>query len=167
MEIHRYEKLWLGAALLLIVTFISTIVFGAIGPGVAMVDADGGTIAPDELSESDRFSEPRVEHVGGDRYEVYVVARRFAFQPGTIDVPAGSNVTMYVTSADVIHGFEVVGTNVNVMAIPGQVARVEVHFEEPGEYGILCNEYCGSGHHVMEGKLNVVPQAEYNGSDSQ
>jgi cytochrome c oxidase subunit 2 len=49
------------------------------------------------------------------------------------------------------------------MVIPGQVATITVEFDEPGEYGILCNEYCGSGHHDMEGKLIVVPEDEYEG----
>ena len=166
MEIHRYEKLWLGASLLLIVTFIGTIVFGAIGPGVAMVDAEGGTITPDQLSADDRFSDPRVEQVGENEYEVYAIARQFAFQPDPIEVPAGSTVTFYIASADVIHGFEVAGTNLNTMVIPGQVTKVTVELDEPGEHGIVCNEYCGAGHHVMEGKLNVIPQDEWEGSDA-
>jgi len=76
-------------------------------------------------------------------------------------VPANSTVTFYVTSADVIHGFEVVGTNANAMVVPGEVSELTVKVEEPQEYGLICNEYCGAGHHVMEGKVNVVSQAEY------
>ena len=29
-------------------------------------------------------------------------------------------------------------------------------FDEPGEYLIVCNEYCGLGHHFMQGKLIVT-----------
>jgi cytochrome c oxidase subunit 2 len=56
-----------------------------------------------------------------------------------------------------------VGTNVNTMVVPGQVAEITVEFDEPAEHGILCNEYCGQGHHDMEGKINVVPEDEYGG----
>ena len=164
MEIHRYEKLWFAAALLLIVTFIGTIVYGAVGPGVAMVDEAGGTISPDDVSVQDY---PRVEQVGEDQYEVYVVAAQFAFYPDPIEVPANSEVTFHIPSNDVIHGFDVAGTNLNTMAIPGQVSQVTVEFDEPAEYGIVCNEYCGSGHHTMAGALNVVPESQYNGSDGQ
>ena len=164
MEIHRYEKLWFGASLLLIVTFIATIVYGAVGPGIAMVDEDGGTISPDDVSIQDY---PRVEQVGEDQYEVYVVAAQFAFYPDPIEVPANSEVTFHITSNDVIHGFDVAGTNLNTMAIPGQVSQVTVEFDEPAEYGIVCNEYCGSGHHTMAGALNVVPESQWNGSDGQ
>jgi cytochrome c oxidase subunit 2 len=45
--------------------------------------------------------------------------------------------------------------------IPGQVSEITVEFDEPGEYGIVCNEYCGAGHHTMAGEFNVVPASEY------
>ena len=28
-------------------------------------------------------------------------------------------------------------------------------FETPGEYLVVCNEYCGLGHHLMQGKVIV------------
>jgi cytochrome c oxidase subunit 2 len=80
-------------------------------------------------------------------------------------VPAGSTVTFHITSSDVIHGFEVAGTNVNTMAIPGQVARVTVQFDETRNYGLICHEYCGAAHHTMEGQLQVVPQSEFSSAD--
>ncbi len=166
MNIHTYEKLWLVAAMVLIVGFIATVTYGAVGVGIEMVDDDGATLDPNSLDEDERFSDPRVEEVGEDEYEVYVVARQFLFQPDPIEVPANSEVTFYVTSADVIHGFEVAGTNVNTMVIPGEVAKLTVQFDEPDEYGIVCNEYCGSGHHGMEGKLIVTPEDEYDGGDA-
>jgi cytochrome c oxidase subunit 2 len=163
MNIHTYEKAWLAASLVLIVGFIATVTYGAVGAGVAMVDDSGGTIDANAVSDDERFADPRVERVGDGEYEAYVVAQQFIFRPNPIRVPADSRVTFYITSPDVIHGFEVVGTNVNTMVIPGQVATITVEFDEPAEYGVLCNEYCGSGHHDMEGKLIVVPEDEYEG----
>jgi cytochrome c oxidase subunit 2 len=99
---------------------------------------------------------------------VYVVARQFLFDPGTsepIRLPAGSTVTFHVTSADVVHGFDLADTNVNTMVIPGQVAKLTVEFDEPATYGIICHEYCGAGHHTMEGKVVVVPESEYDGPE--
>jgi len=168
MEIHRYEKIWTVVALLLIVAFIATVTYGAVGAGVKMVDDSGGTVDPGSLGDTE-FADPGVTQVGEDSYEVHVVARQFLFQPGTsepIRVPANSEVTFYITSADVVHGFELAGTNVNTMAIPGQVAKVTVRFDEPAEYGIVCHEYCGGGHHTMAGQLVVVPEDEYNSEGS-
>lgn len=170
MEIHSYERLWIGVSLLLIVGFIGTVTYGSLGPGVQMVGERGGTIAnPGNPADSPNFREPGVYPVEGEpnHYDAYVVARQFLFEPGTtqpIEVPAGSTVTLHVTSVDVVHGFEVVGTNVNAMAIPGQVASMTVRFREEAEYGIVCNEYCGPGHHTMEGRIHVVPPSEFEAS---
>lgn len=168
MEIHAYEKFWLAASLLLIVGFIATVSYGAVGAGVEMVGDRGGTVDSQSLSDHPKFGDPGVYKTGPNEYDVYVIARQFMFQPGTgepIEVPAHSTVTFHVTSSDVIHGFEIVGTNANTMVIPGQVSTFTVETEGPQEYGILCNEYCGSGHHVMEGKMKVVPKDEFTAGE--
>ncbi|MFB6072124.1 MAG: cytochrome c oxidase subunit II [Halobacterium sp.] len=170
MEIHRFEKVWLAASFLLIVGFIATIVYGTLGAGVTMVDDSGGTVDPTNPTASENFREPGVYQDGDGGYDVYVIARQFAFAPGTgspIRVPADTKVTFYVTSADVTHGFNVVGTNINTMVIPGQVAELTVEFDEPGTYHIACNEYCGAGHHAMEGTIQVVPRDQYSAQSAE
>lgn len=163
MNIHTYEKLWLAASMVLIVGFIVTITYGSVGVGIAMIDDSEETVDPDNLDEDDRFAEPRVEQVGENEYEAYIVAVQFAYFPGTIEVPEGSTVTFHVTSEDVIHSFSIVGTNANTMVIPGEVATLTVEADEPGEYGIICNEYCGAGHHDMEALFVVQPEDEFEG----
>lgn len=171
MEIHRFEKLWLVGALLLIVGFIGTVAYGAVGPGVAMVSDSGGQLDHDAIANGNynetSFKSPGVRKVGDNEYTVHVVSQQFLFRPGTnepIRVPQGAEVTFYVASADVVHGFEVVGTNVNTMVIPGQSAQFTTRFDETGEYGLVCHEYCGSGHHTMAGQIVVVPQSQFNAS---
>jgi cytochrome c oxidase subunit 2 len=182
MEIHRFEKIWLVVSLLLIVGFIVTITYGAVGAGVAMIDDSGGTIDSSNPTDSPEFREPGVYsaedvETTGDAsaategehavdYHVYVLSRQFAFEPGTnepIQVPAESTVRFHITSVDVIHGFEVAGTNVNIMVIPGQIATATVEFDEEATYGIVCNEYCGASHHNMGGQLQVVDPESYEG----
>ncbi|MFD1565722.1 cytochrome c oxidase subunit II [Haloarchaeobius amylolyticus] len=162
MNIHTYEKTWLAVAMVLIVGFIATVTYGAVGPGIAMIDDDGGSIDPDTINDDERFSETGVTHVGGNEYEANIVAQAWSYSPSEITVPANSEVTFYVTSRDVTHSFTVVGTNINTMVVPGEVSQMTAEFDEPGEYGILCNEYCGEYHHTMEGKLNVVPEDEFD-----
>jgi cytochrome c oxidase subunit 2 len=135
-----------------------------------MVDESGGTVDANALNDHPRFGEPGTYQTGENEYEVYVVSRQFLFEPGTnepIRVPAGSTVTFHITSSDVIHGFEVAGTNINAMVIPGQVADVTVRFEETRNYGVICHEYCGAAHHTMEGQIQVVPQSEFSSADLQ
>ena len=165
MHIHDYEKIWLVLAMVLIVAIITTITYGATAAGIGMISDEEETIDSNALGEDERFADPRVEQVGENEYEVYVIARQFVFEPNPIEVPANSRVTFYITSPDVLHGFQVEGTNANTMVIPGEVSKLTVEPNEPGEYGIVCNEYCGSGHHTMEGLLIVHPEDEFELED--
>ena len=167
MNIHTYEKFWLVASMVLIVGFILTITYGSVGLGIAMVDDSEDTIDPENVYDHPEFGDPGVERVGENEYVVHVLAVQFAYLPTEIEVPADSTVTFRLTSADVIHSFSVVGTNANTMIIPGEIASITVETDEPGEYGIVCSEYCGSGHHDMEGKLVVVPQDEFELEEDQ
>lgn len=164
MEIHRYEKIWFGAGLVLIILFLATVTYGAVGAGITMVDEEGGTVDPDELGDHDRFGNPGVfaSDESDIDYEVNMVALHPQFRPATVEVPAGSTVKFYITAQDVIHGYDIVGTNVNTMVIPGQIAELTVEFDEVAEYGVVCNEYCGSLHHEMDGSVNVVPDDEWD-----
>lgn len=165
MRVHAYETLWLVAALLLVVGFILTITYGTVALGITMVDDREETLDPDEIDEDERFQDPRVEQTGENEYDVYVVAFQFLFDPRTIELPANSTVTFYVTSRDVIHSFSLVGTNTNTMVIPGEVSVMTVEFDEPGEFGVVCNEYCGIGHHDMEGLVRVVDEGGFENDE--
>lgn len=55
-----------------------------------------------------------------------------------------------------MHGFQVNGTTINMMAVPGEVNHFSYTFDKPGEYLVLCNEYCGAAHEVMMMKIIVT-----------
>lgn len=167
MKIHTYEKIWLAASMLLIVLFIASITYGALGAGVSMIDDSEETIDPEALSEHPEFGDPGVHEVGDNEYEVYVQAYHPNFIPESIEVPEDSTVTFKITSGDVIHSYSIVGTNANTMVIPGEISTMTVEFDEPGEYGIVCNEYCGEFHHIMEGEIIVVPEDEFELEDDE
>jgi cytochrome c oxidase subunit 2 len=86
---------------------------------------------------------------------VAIRAEFYVFRPGIVRVPAGRPVTFRITSPDVLHGFQIVGTNVNLTVAPGYVSQVTTTFARPGEYLVVCNEYCGLAHHLMQGKIVV------------
>src|SRR5262249_18295412 len=117
------------------------------------------TVDPTTLSTNPEFADPRVTRGEDGSVAVSVRAETFAFTPDTIEVPAGRPVTFRITSPDVLHGFQIVGTNANAMAIPGYVSQFTVTFPQPGEYVIACNEYCGVMHHAMLGRLIVKEEA--------
>jgi len=119
--------------------------------GDVMQSTDGGLT----WTSSVAFDRPGVVELAPGRYEARIVAQVWSFAPNEIRVPAGSTVTFVVTSKDVVHGLLIHGANVNVMVLPGQVARATGRFDKPGEYPFLCHEYCGIAHHTMWGKVIV------------
>jgi cytochrome c oxidase subunit 2 len=42
------------------------------------------------------------------------------------------------------------------MIVPGEVTHVTYTFSRPGEYLVLCHEYCGLGHQQMYTKVIVA-----------
>lgn len=153
--IERTERFWILIAFGLIALFIA-LVFFAIGAHGTFVGQTERRQPVDEILSQPGFRNPGVEQVGPDDYRVHVVARAFAFQPSVIEVPRGATVTFRLTSTDVIHGFNVAGTTINVELIPGEVSRLEYTFDEAGEYPLICNQYCGIGHQNMINTVRVV-----------
>jgi cytochrome c oxidase subunit II len=96
-----------------------------------------------------------------DHYEVHYVARMWEFDPEEVVVPAGSTVDVYLSTPDVTHGVILLGTNLNLMAVPGVVNYARVKFDRPRDYQLLCHEYCGTGHERMAAKLRVVDAATF------
>ena len=94
-------------------------------------------------------------------YELHYVARMWRFEPKEVTVPAGSTVDIYLSTSDVTHGLILLGTDLNLMAVPGVVNYARVKFDQPRDYQLLCHEYCGLGHDRMAASLHVVEAASY------
>lgn len=154
MRVDLYEKIWMGVAAALIVIFLAAIVVAA-GAYAIHPQSHVETIDPTTVLEDPEFGNPGVAIQPDGSVVVTLVAEMFFFDPDPIEVPAGRPVTFRLTSPDVIHGFEIVGTNANTMVIPGYVSEFTMSFAEPGEHLVVCNEYCGLLHHNMVGKLIV------------
>lgn len=157
IHIDRYEGLWMRITLVVIVIFIAAITvaslaFNIVVPGVA------GRVDPNNLdAPGNPFATPGVRELAPGKYEAYMIAQAWFFTPNPIVVPENAEVTFYVTSRDIQHGFRVTDTNVNFMVLPGQVSKLTARFDTPGTYNIICHEYCGLGHHTMYGQIVVEP----------
>lgn len=171
---ERYENIWFGIAtamsILLAVAVFASFLSGTVpriegegGAGHHLQGVVNGRIDPRNLAGTP-FSKPGVvdttDSAGNVTAQtVFVVARAFAFDPGTVRLKAGVPVTFHVTSADVLHGYYVEKTNINVTVMPGQVTSFTTTFRQPGTLNIVCDEYCGTGHHNMLNKIIVeAPQ---------
>ena len=108
---------------------------------------------------SSRSASRRSSRRGPKRYEVHYVAQIWNFEPADLAVEPGSTVDIYLSAKDVTHGMQIVGTNVNLMAVPGAVNYARVKFDKPGDYLVVCNEYCGVAHHNMAAYIHVSDAA--------
>jgi len=154
VHIHRYERWWLTFGISMLIVFLGLIAFAAfadnVNPPSGMQQID-----PTKVSKTPPFDKPGLRKLSDGSYEAYYVAEVFAFIPAVLNVPAGSKVTFYVTSADVVHGFFIPETDINMMAVPGWVNEQSHTFSKPGEYLLICHEYCGIGHQNMFAKIEV------------
>lgn len=110
---------------------------------------------PDCIPYDGAYSEPKVEQLDENTYQVFMVASMWNFEPSEIYLPVGSEVDFYLTTKDVVHGFHIAEKNLNMMAVYGGINKVTVQFDEPGIYPIVCHEYCGAGHQHMKAEVVV------------
>jgi len=163
MGIDPYERNWMRASIAILVIFFATISIAGFAMGIQPIGEDQ-EVDPRTVTETGPWAEPGVREIEPGKYEAYVIAQTWAFVPREIEIPVGSEVTIYVTSPDLQHGFKVTDTNINMQVVPGQVSTMTYTFEDVGEFPYICHEYCGRGHATMAGVVKVVPSS--GGSDS-
>jgi cytochrome c oxidase subunit 2 len=158
VKVDLYERVWMWAAALMIAVFIGAVVVTALSSGLHP-PSHTETIDPRRVRVDTEFAAPGVSRAPDGSTRVVVVTELFTFDPPVIRVPARQPVIFRLASPDVIHGFQIVGTNANVLVAPGYVSEMTAVFPTPGEYLIVCNEYCGRAHHLMQGRLIVEAPA--------
>lgn len=151
---HRSEKVWLLLSFGMIIGFMLITGYQAFALGMGPPSHEE-RIDPQKVDETAPFDKPGITKIGENEYEVVMTLQIFSFTPNQIEVPAGSTVHFTLTSKDVVHGFQVADTNINAMVMPGYVQKISQKFEKPGEYLVLCNEYCGAGHQMMATTITV------------
>ena len=76
-------------------------------------------------------------------------------------VPAGKNIRILTTSADVIHSFFIPSLGVQRYAIPGRTIETWFRVDAPGTYYGECNQICGTNHSFMPISVKAVPEKEF------
>ena len=150
---ERLEKRLVLVALALMAIFTALVVYASMGLNIVLPSCDDH-VAP--------FKEAQTTSKSNHQFEVRYVARMWSFEPAELILPEKSDVDFHVSSADVTHGFEVAGTNLNLMVVPGIVNSAHHRFDRKGEYLVLCHEYCGLNHQNMSSKIRVVAPEEYS-----
>ncbi|WP_395399721.1 cupredoxin domain-containing protein [Pseudoduganella sp. UC29_106] len=95
-------------------------------------------------------------HEPGDETTIQITAQRFHYSPDEITVKRGTPVVLAITSLDFVHGFKVPELGIRVDLPPGRVTEVRFTPQKTGRFDFLCDNFCGSGHEEMSGRIVVV-----------
>ena len=93
---------------------------------------------------------------------VRAVGQQYSFTPQCMLVPTDTPITFRATSADVVHGFLIEGTNINTMLVPGYVSSHRGAVRHTGRSIMPCQEFCGVGHEGMWAKVKVIDKAAFS-----
>jgi cytochrome c oxidase subunit 2 len=155
MHIHRYEKIWLTFGISMLMAFLVVLGVGTFVQGAHPPGGHHRAVDPETVDKTAPFDKPGLKKIGDNEYEANMLAFAFGYSPENMEIPVGATVHFNITSKDVVHGFQIPGTNVNMMVVPGEVNRLTYKFTKAGDYLVLCNEYCGAAHEMMQTRLIV------------
>ncbi len=159
---ERVEHRWAAVSIAVLVVLVVIATFAALHLA-AVPQSRVETVDPRTLHLDGEFIESNL----GSALEpdgsvtVRAIGQQYSFTPSCVVVPTATPVTFRATSADVVHGFLITGTNLNLMLVPGYVSSLEARFETPGEHLMPCHEFCSVGHEGMWGKIKVLDKAAF------
>jgi len=164
-RVERSEVLWIAIAfvwgLVMFGTMIAWHVYGRqnLANEAYRVQPEAYVAKVEAMAEKYKVGEegesgvPIVHPPPGD--DVYLLARLWQWWP-VLELEKGKSYRLHLSSADWQHGFSLQPININIQVHPGYEMVLTMTPTTTGEYGVICNEFCGIGHHTMTGKLRVV-----------
>ena len=159
---ERVEHRWAAVSVVILGLLVIMATFAAVHQG-AMPQSRVETVDPRTLHLGGEFIESNL----GSALEpdgsvtVRAIGQQYSFTPSCIVVPTDTPVTFRATSADVVHGFLIDGTNINLMLVPGYVSSLRARFETQGERLMPCHEFCSVGHEGMWGRVKIIDKAAF------
>ena len=158
----RIERRWATLSIAIVILLIGMAIYIGIHQAT-MPQAQVETADPTTLHLSGEFIESNlgsaVEPDGS--VTVRAIGQQYSFTPQCILAPTDTPITIRATSADVVHGLLIEGTNINTMLIPGYVSVLRVRFDKPADHVMPCQEFCGIGHQGMWGKVKVIDKTAF------
>ena len=162
-KVSKDEKMWMVIALvlclMLFVWMIMWHVYGKQNP--SNITYRTSTAEFSKLSEAyTKLNMIGVDHgVRGiskkPNSDVFVMSEMWRWSPVLI-LQMDQSYKLHISSKDVVHGFSIQPVNMNFQVYPGYDYVLEFKPTEAGEYKVICNEFCGIGHHTMIGKIVVI-----------
>ncbi len=87
---------------------------------------------------------------------IEITAKKFEFSPSEITLKKGEPVILRLTSSDRVHGFMSKPLKIDT-DIPSDASKdVAVTPDTAGDFTVICDHYCGTGHGGMKMKVTVV-----------
>ena len=162
-RLDRYERNWV------ITAFVWCLLLAAMMPLWFVLGRQNVPVTTFRVTEEDfeakvvSFAEqyqvgeekgiPVVEPPAGD---IYLYGRQWQWYP-IYRLKEGETYKVHMSSLDVMHAFSLQPVNLTFEVAPTYDYVVTLTPTSSGEFSIVCNEYCGLGHHVMVGKIYVEP----------
>jgi cytochrome c oxidase subunit 2 len=87
--------------------------------------------------------------------DVYMLGRLWEWWP-ILELEKDKQYRLHISSLDWQHGFSLQPVNINLQIHPGYEMVLTITPNEVGEFSVVCNEFCGIGHHQMVGRIYVV-----------
>jgi cytochrome c oxidase subunit 2 len=117
----------------------------AFGIGLAALTPHGNLVRAQETANA--AVEPKV---------IEISAKKFAFSPSAITLKKGEPVILRLSSADRVHGFMSRPLKIDTDIAAGKTTDVAVRPDTAGNFTVICDHYCGTGHGNMKMKVAVV-----------
>ena len=95
--------------------------------------------------------------------DAYMLARIWSWWP-ILELTKGQSYRLHLSSIDLQHGFSLQPVNINIQVHPGLEHIITLTPTEAGEFTVVCNEFCGLGHHTMVGRIYVVEPGRDSGA---
>ncbi len=166
-KVSKDEKMWMVISLLLcIMLFVWMILWHVYGKqNPSNITYRTNTIEFAKLSEA--YTKKNM--IGIDNgipvirpepnSDVFVMGEMWRWSPVMI-LQKDEYYNLHISSKDVQHGFSIQPVNMNFQIYPGYDYVLKFKPTEAGEYKVICNEFCGIGHHTMIGKIVVIETDE-------
>lgn len=162
-KVETAELVWIVIAFLWGLVMFFMMVYWHI-EGDQNISTEAYRIAPDVFEErTTQFAEKYKVREDGDMPvakppaggDAYMLARLWEFWP-VLELEKGQSYRLHLSSVDWQHGFSLQPTNINLQVHPGIEHIITLTPTETGTFSVVCNEFCGQGHHVMVGRIHVV-----------
>lgn len=162
-DIPKQEKFWIGLAFAWCMVLFAMMPLWHIRGGQNVSGVRHRVDPKDFVARVDQFIAdyqvgqengiPVVEPPPGSH--VYLLGRMWQWYPA-LRLKKNVEYTLHLSSADLNHGFSLFPVNINFQVVPGYDYALKITPNKAGDFRIICNEFCGIGHHIMVGKVEVI-----------